>query len=144
MDFRKQVDKTKFITSGFSGPERWGTWTISEKATLQFTYHPGLCAGISLDLTLTAFINSKNKSITSFVQLNGYLLGKLNFVYKGQANIKSQNYSLKIPNAYLLPDKINIIKFTIRGAQSPYNLGLSGDKRILGLAFTRMEFEEEI
>ena len=144
LDFRKQLDKTKFLASGFSSPEKWGTWTIGDKAILKFIYHPGPCIGISLKLTLSAFVHSKNKRILSFAQLNGYLLGKLNFVYKGQANIKPQSYSLKIPNAYILPDKINAVKFTIRGAQSPYNLGLSGDKRVLGLAFTRMDFEEEI
>ena len=144
MDFRKQVDKTKFLASGISSPEKWGTWTIGDKAILKFIYQPGLCIGISLKLTLSAFIHSKNKRILSFVQLNGYLLGKLNFVYKGQASIKPQNYSFKIPNAYMLPDKINAIKFTISGAQSPYNLGLSADRRVLGLAFTRMEFEEEV
>jgi hypothetical protein len=142
LDFTKQLDKNKFLTSGFSSPEKWGTWTIGDKAILKFIYHPSRCKGISLKLVSTAFINSKNKSITSYVQLNGYLLGKLNFVHKGQGKVRPQKYSFRIPNAYLFPDKINLIKFTIRDAQSPYNLGLSRDKRFLGLGLIRFEFEE--
>jgi len=144
IEFSKEKDGEReregIWTYELSGVESQGTWTNGNHPMIQFWYEPNGCKDVSLNLEAYAFINAKNKKIESSVFLNGSLIGELTFEYKNQ-NTENSLFSFNVPKGAIESDNLNLIEFKIKGAKSPSSLGLSEDKRILGLKLIHLSIK---
>jgi len=141
INFSKKIGRSQFWASGLSSAEPWGNWTIGSVASIEFFYQFIDCESVSLNVEVRAFVNSKNPTITSSLLLNGKFLGELNFDHKKQG-IKAKTFSFDIPNGSMRRDNLNLIEFKIKGAKSPSSLGLSEDKRVLGLGLVSLSLNK--
>lgn len=116
--------------AGWSTPEDWGTWTDGKAAT--FFVDPSGLKADTLELTLVArgFDAGKGLSQTVDVRVGGHGAGTL--TVPGAAEMKP--VTLRFPAALLDPEGPTEITLRLPDAASPFELGLGGDRRVLGIA----------
>jgi len=141
IDFTKIKDREGIWAYGLSGVSPSGSWTDGNTSMIQFLYDPKGCKEVSFNLEAHAFINAKNKKIEWSVFLNGNFIGELIFEYKKQ-NTENKFFSFNVPKGAIESDNLNLVEFKIKGAKSPSSLGLSKDKRVLGLGLISLSLNK--
>ncbi len=124
----KETNNTakEYIVEGFSDAEQEFTWTEGERAELEI---PVVQSKEDLDLVFHAGgFNGRQRAI---FYIDGVKLREMTVGDEGE-------YKIKIPAKYT-DDEIMNISIYLPDAKSPYNIGLSDDKRILGLRFVDMK-----
>ena len=132
---------TKFNHSGFlatsagwSSPEALGTWTVASQATLKLSL-PRFRHTAEIAFKSWGFVNKKNPKVTLSVFVNSKSV--VTFVYSPSQNDLVR--LLDIPASVLGAKFSNVpILLKISGIQSPHNLGMSLDKRNLGIYLESM------
>jgi hypothetical protein len=119
VDLSKKKSKYQYI--GWSFAESWGTWTDGSEAVLDMYINSVNDLYLHLNVQ---HISNKNPVA---VYINDVLLGNYEF-YVGE-NV------IRIPND-LYPDKTLVIRFVFKNAMSPMELGLSEERRKLGIGIS--------
>jgi phosphoglycerol transferase len=109
--------------SGLSSAEAWGTWSMSDAVTLEFS--TPLPEKFALHLVASAF---------------GPNVGKDFVAHVGDNAIKFKLTSLPLETVleFSNPQKSRIIEIDIPSPISPKKLGLSVDERNLGIGFIKL------
>ena len=122
----------KCIVSGFSGPEEGFTWTDGHRAELMI---PVAVSEDDLDLVFHAGGFNRDRGFNgdqkSIFNIDG---DKLETITVG----KEGEYRIRIPAKYTEDGAINIV-IDLPDAESPFNAGISEDKRVLGVRFIDMK-----
>lgn len=123
LTFGKGGNAQQYQGDGWSEPEKGFTWTDGKSASLIIPV-----ARPNSDLTLTAMISPfRGKQ-----EVNIYLKGKklTNWIVN-----KKAEYKVTIPNELIKGSSWLELCFELPDCASPYDLKISSDRRMLGLAF---------
>lgn len=126
-----------FTGSGWSSPENWGIWSDASSAYLNFRLPDTPAGGLILSFSSHAFISTTHPSIEVEVIVNGQSLHS--FDYRIPKDTADAIRSVEIPHDLLTKRQGQLqIEFQISTPASPASLGLSADKRSLGLGLVWM------
>lgn len=124
------------LLAGFSGLEPWGTWSVSSRSKIYIdgvAQYPTEELIVNIDFSL--FINEKNPKAHVRLIHDSHLVYERDFVYNRDDQEGRASFSVKKDALKRSP----IIEIHTDNNKSPYELGLSEDKRTLGIALTSIE-----
>lgn len=129
-----KMRKIKHRGKGWSYKEKTGNWTKGNKAYLYFTINEEVPTNLQMSIYANAFAPEGNQVVD--VIFNDKKIGVLNMKHS-----KLKKYNVKIPNEVVKEDHFNQIEFVIHKPNSPYQYGLSDDKRLLGMRVRWLELD---
>lgn len=129
----------RWLESGWSSPEGWGTWSSGNRAVLRIDSRdlPDVRDSLSLELNANLFIGTWHPVQRIAVTVNGKPAGQYTVRFP-QATL-----SMRIPLGQLDADstqKIDVA-FDLPDAASPLDLGLSADGRDLAIGLVSASIE---
>ncbi|MBK5012066.1 phosphoglycerol transferase [Pseudomonas sp. S60] len=128
LDFRTQINMEAVeLVRGFSYPESWGAWSNADTVTLQFA-RP-LPKAFVLEINAKAFGPNQNQNFEVKVDDRRYPL---------RLSAEVEPYSVKVDN----PDEVNKLTIKVPQATSPEQMGMNGDKRLLGIGIRQIVIRE--
>lgn len=125
-------DGLPYLEHGWSHAEPWGRWTDGDKALLKLFLQKIPEVKVQLVAVLRGFVHSPNAFISADIYIND---DKLSTWKVTDGDFKE--FNLIIPAKKCLNNPLEIL-FKINCHGSPFSLGLSNDKRQLGLAFQKL------
>lgn len=129
IDFRSNIHTESVDTlRGLSHAESWGAWSEGDTVTLQFS-RP-LPKTFTLEINAKAFGPNQGRTFEVKVDDRRYPL---------KLSGEVEPYSLKIDN----PDEVSKLTIKVPQATSPEQLGISGDKRMLGIGLRQIVIRED-
>lgn len=132
-------DRVIFLSrEGWSNPEKWGTWTIGNEASLLFRLDKPPKKDVEFLVEMIAFVRPALPLQTVSVSANEKPVD--DWVYNW--GDKRSVFRAVIPLEVIEPDGFNRIDFLIPNAKSPSALGESKDRRVLGIGVSEMIIRE--
>lgn len=126
---------TKWLESGWSSPERGGTWSSGDRATLRIDSRdlPKVSSPLSLRLEASVFVVPSHPTQRIAVSVNGKKVGQYVVRYP-QATL-----AMRVPLGHVDIESRQMIDvaFHLPDAASPQSLGLSVDGRNLAIYMIR-------
>jgi hypothetical protein len=120
-----------FRMVGFHDPEDWGTWTDTAVASLGFQIATPFPRDPCVELMVTPFVQERHECLQVSVSANGRAVSSRTF----DRSLQGQSLTWELQLSKLPLASPVWLHFEIESPASPYDLGLSGDKRRLGLGF---------
>lgn len=121
------------LGEGWSKPEKFGYWSDSPEAVINFTLTGEAPQGVcELTLGWRAYAPDADHSQKIAVSLNGVAIGENTF-----SGMKTETASMKLDAKILKPK--NRLAFTMSNPQSPRDLGYGKDPRPLGVGIVTMK-----
>lgn len=117
----------------WSNAEEWGRWTDGEYAELLIPVPQQLPNSARIQLTAQGFVTPNHPRQTVEIFLNGEK--QYDHIFANRSLVR-----LHIPLERQATGKAVVIGFRMRNPESPLNLGLSRDARILGLGLHSLRF----
>jgi hypothetical protein len=136
ISFAEQGNSRTFKVRGWWEPEPWGTWT-SEEAAVSVDPSQKVSSDLLLEVRAGAFVNGRNPDVEVTVLVNNAPAGEWNFRFNHAAE-PCEKHQLVLSQEALDMTHPPVIRFLVSGANSPLALGLSGDRRKLGLGVCKM------
>lgn len=131
----KDPRASRFVESGFSGPEGWGRWMLGRLSVLSFDATGFGREDKVLRIVTQAFNASPSRPVRVVMMANGHVLGE---IIRSQKD--PQTEYVRIPASVIARSRILRITFTNTDPRSPLSLGMSEDNRELGLGLIELEF----
>ncbi len=135
IDFSAAGDAILYTREGWCNPEPWGTWTHGHEAVLVILLKEIPKRAVTVNASVKGLVIRGHDPVSVEVHVNG---GKI--AAWSMANAGFKPFRFKIP-----PGKIQspecVIAFKILNPRTPEQLGLSDDKRLLGLGFGKMSLD---
>ena len=135
ISFTQDGNANKYTESGFSHPEPKHTWTEGQNAQLSLFLKDKPKADLQLKITAYPFLGGNITSQTVKVYANDSLIATWQMKQEGE-------YTAVIPASVLTSENI-ALRFEILNPMSPKELEISGDARILGIAFRTLSISEK-
>ena len=132
--FLNSIEADAFLIDGWSYTESRSRWTEAKTARIGFSLET--IQPISISLEFEPFIELDKNTQSVILYINDERLEEYNFTSPGLENI-----IIKVSEEHL--KKQNIITIEIPNATSPANLGISEDKRLLGIAVYQIEINKK-
>lgn len=125
-----------FLISGWSIDEPWGVWSDGENAKIGFIIKDSGARNIRISLLMTAFFYGSHNQVAVMPSANGRALPAL--VIRANDALKMR-YEIEIPmrDVVLSHGRIEL-SFQIKNSRSPQELGISNDRRQLGIGLIEM------
>jgi FkbM family methyltransferase len=140
ISFARAGNAEKYKSGWWSAAEDWGAWSIGDAAHLVLPL-PGIPGDdLILSGVVKAFVNAKNPRQEVEVLVNGRHVDRWVFL-----DGSLQHVEVRIPAPFLKDYAIKpllLVTFEIKNPVSPAALGLSGDKRTLGLGVQELTVRE--
>ncbi len=134
--FRSMSEGSSFTLNGWASPEENGIWSDSREACLSFKIPEFTCQSLLLIIESYAFVNEQHCFQEIDMYIGNNYLATLKYTLSENRSIRS----ILIPGKYILSDDPSVmIRFRMNNPVLPYTLGLSGDKRRLGIFLISME-----
>ena len=121
---RRPSEGGKLLGRGWSIPESWGRWSDGDEAVLILRF-ADVSRGADFHLSLAPFVMPGHDQRVE-VSANGNAVARWRFTTPD-----AQDVSFHIPAAYVRPDGIVSLTFSLPDASSPRSFGLSADARQL-------------
>jgi len=136
VDFRSGGNSDNYAFQGWCAQEPWGRWTEGAEACVYFLLEEPFKAGAVLTASVGAFVTPLHPTVRVEVECNGrpvavWTLDRHECVEK----------SAVIRPGIIDKDRTLSFCFHIYHPASPYGLGLSTDRRLLGLGFTTLRVD---
>ena len=122
--------------SGWSSPEPWGVWGLGKEQTFSLYFDRDIKGTINFSLNFNAFLEKKHKNIHMKIFLNNQLSFEKDIV-------NSHNIINFTAELHITKDQALSVKFYIDSPESPSNLGISKDKRILGIGLIGLKITQK-
>lgn len=136
INFKKGGNSQEYSLGGFSNPEKWGTWTSSNRAYIIFNINQKVANDVNMILYAIPFVNNKNKNMNLYININNVDVIKYQFESDKQGKKK---LSFIIKKEIINKSNRNIIvELIIDKPISPMELSLSNDFRKLGIGIECM------
>ena len=136
--FGKSGAGHRYTSWGWSQPEDWGVWTDGEQARLSLELERRPSGGLMLSLHSMGYVTPSRPRLEVQPTLNGRPLE--GFVVGGSW----ATHRLTLP-ARLIPERpVLDLRFLIRDATSPAEVGVSADPRRLGLGVDWIQLDEQL
>lgn len=131
ISFAKGGEGVELLGAGWSQPEAWGVWSDGQLATLYIPKPSQAPKNLLLDLR--AFISQAIPSQEIAIFLDEKFIAEYS-LDKGEGNLISIKLPISRQNFYK-------VSFKLQNPARPFDLGLSKDKRILGIGLISAKFE---
>ncbi len=116
-------------SAGWSLPEAQGTWSVSSQAELNLSF-PKFNKEAVVAFSSWGMVTQKNPVVTLTILVNSKTVGT--YIYNFSYNKSVRLFD--VPANVLMGNFRNVpVIFRITGNKSPFDLGLSSDKRNLGI-----------
>ena len=128
----------KNLIRGWSNPEKWGTWTDGDTASVVLTpaYRPKY--DFELLIKGQAFLAYNHPSQEIDVFVNGHHVASLKYDLKSNSGVRV----VKIPKNLVAAENNHLlIGLNLKNPKSPAELGVSDDRRRLGLGLVSLELK---
>lgn len=138
--FNAGAEGVGWLFSGFADPEPWGTWSCAPRAVLRFVLTAPVMASVSMHLecVISPSLQLQVGSAVA-VSLNGQHL--LRIMPQGAANV--MRIALWREGRGVVGFDYMELAFDFEGIQSPRDMGISGDERLIGLGLVALEVNWE-
>ncbi|HKO06700.1 MAG TPA: hypothetical protein VJ487_03225, partial [Alphaproteobacteria bacterium] len=120
-----------YTTTGWSGPEPWGRWSIGKTAQLVLRVGPAASGDLELEAKVGALLHGDRQSVTATVAVNGTVVGEWHFSPDDQPGVRRAI----VPRELVRGTGVMVVEFTVDYPASPLSLGMSTDNRLLALSF---------
>ncbi len=132
-------DPERFVRlTGFSAVEHWGVWTDGDLATVEFKISSA-AAPTSLRLGLVPFLHENHPEVVAELFINGMWIERRVFgPTAGAPLFRPQDWQVALPSEAALNRRLTV-GLRIENPASPLQVGLSGDRRRLGLGLCLIE-----
>jgi len=128
------------IWPGWSGAEKWGTWSDGDSALLLLALSSTPKNDLELLIDGHAFLTDKHPSQEVDVLVNGHHVDTLKYDLQTNSGVRV----VKMPKALALEKNGQLlIRFNFKNPISPAELGLGTDARRLGLGIVSLELRAE-
>ena len=135
LSFAPDEEGKKYLLSGWSIAEQWGTWSDGMSASILLKLPGYIDRDLMLTIQAHALINEKHPEQEVDVIVNRHLLGTLEYTTNSD-----QVSSLRIPKVLLSENNGKVlIHFDFKNPKSPANLGMSRDVRRVGLGLVSLQ-----
>jgi hypothetical protein len=137
IDFRSAGNSVRYVCQGWSSQESWGTWTNSSEAEIFLPLETPFEGGAVVTVIARAFVASPHHpAIRVEVDCNGELAGVWDF-----DSSEDVEQSVMMPLGLIAADHSLRLRFRIYHPASPYGLGHSADRRMLGIGVSAMRVD---
>jgi hypothetical protein len=138
LSFADKGNGVQYLREGWSTPETWGVWSEKPTASLELPLAQRPQSELTLSLTIGAFLSAKHPTEQVDILLNGSSIAHVTFTQ----STASQRQTLKLP-LNLVGEKQSIeLLFRPSAPISPKDLGLSEDRRVLGVSLTELQLTQ--
>ncbi|MCL7420744.1 MAG: GtrA family protein [Methylobacter sp.] len=128
----------KYLLYGWSQHEPWGTWSDGDTSVILLTLSELPKNDVELLIEGHAFLTDKHSFQEIDVLVNEQYMATLRYEYQ----FNNRGRAVKIPLRLISENNGQLlIKFNFKNAKSPTELGLSGDRRRLGLGIVSLELK---
>jgi hypothetical protein len=125
-----------YLRSGWSGTEPWGTWSEGEDGLLSFAFQEQPRHDIRIKLQFNIFMTNTHNQQHVSVYANDTSVAEWSF--SAHADSMPITRVLSIPSTSFRSPELQL-RFHIDKPTSPASLGISDDKRRLGIGMIKME-----
>jgi hypothetical protein len=135
--FNSSGNSSKYTQTGWSSPEPWGRWTDSHEASLLIPLDLNTLASegnLTLTAEIEAFVSDKHSSQPFSIKVNGTQVSSESF----QLGDGIREISANIPSNLARQESPLSIIIVLEDPISPAKLGISNDKRMLGIGLHRI------
>jgi hypothetical protein len=126
-----------FLGVGWSGDETWGIWSDGEEANIRMLIDDCAAEGLTITLTLSAFVGEAHPEISMVAYANGQYIGQQKFE-NGEPLPKRVELTLPCNVVNERRGALDL-RLRIEGAVSPQALGMSADGRVLGIGLIQLD-----
>lgn len=124
------------LVHGWGVPEKWGTWSVAEQASLKFTPEPDQDFPLEAGLKYRSFIPHADCTLRVACRASGMEIASWTCTPAARSGVQR----LTIPADSLGPDGAITLEFVISEPRSPAEFGLSPDSRLLGIGVESFHF----
>ncbi len=135
--FDRGGNSAAFRGRGWSEPEAWGIWTEGAEAQLEFRLNQEIASDLRLIADAYGFVHPAHPQQTIDIVVNGTRVAKWVFRLSETSGAREAG----IPRSLIGADRMVRISFVVASPKSPQSVGLSNDKRMLGMAISNMKLE---
>ncbi len=135
IDFRNDGNARPYLAGGWSEPETWGLWSVTNLAAIRLSIPARMSTDLTLEVNGHSYLPAQHPQQTIQVSVNGQSVGELR--YTENANESVQRLRIPAPLAAKNHGQLMII-FTIAAPVSPMQIMASKDTRSLGLGIVSM------
>jgi hypothetical protein len=121
------------LGGGWGDPESWGRWTVGPAAEFTMVLPPGETPNLELSMEMATFLGGDRKRQVVAVDVEGEPAGDLAI---GNTEFEWKRLSLQLPAGHAAPTATFQLSFLT--IESPKSVGLSDDKRELGIRVQRL------
>ena len=139
ISFKSPSEDTRALTENWSSPELWGTWSIGEKARIQFRVNAPKSGDNWLNIIGTPFLNPAIGSAE--VGISSPLFESKRIIFNSAKSNSIIRVKLKKDALLNSGGKVDIF-LTTPQAVSPKSMGFSEDTRELGFGITSLELTD--
>jgi peptidoglycan/xylan/chitin deacetylase (PgdA/CDA1 family) len=133
VDFRSGGNSGAYVSLGWSQQEHWGTWTEGSEAEICFLLEEPFKAGAKLCALVHPFVSPVHPVVRVEVECNGQFVAV--WVLD---RLEAAERSAIVPPGMIDDERVVRFCFRIFHPASPYGLGQSSDRRLLGLGFAEL------
>lgn len=130
-----------YLLDGWSTPERWGTWSDGNTASIGFQLNPTPTNDLLLVIEGHSFLTSTHPNQEIDVIVNDIKLKTLEFS-ENDINDTSKTVLIPLQLVHAMAGRI-VIRFNFNNPISPAELSISGDTRKLGLGLVALKLSEQ-
>jgi hypothetical protein len=136
IDFDKAGTGGEYLVSGWSQPGALGVWSDGPMAVIALPIVAAKDIALQLDLEARAFLHESHQRQIVRVDINGNRVGIIEFSSKRNRHI----YSLSIPKNAVSGNNGSVLIITLEIASPirPIDVGISGDRRNLGIGLLNL------
>jgi len=125
--------------TGWSAPEEWGRWSVTESPSLSIGPLRKPAGGVRLTFAARAAVFNTHPEQTFTVLLQGHPVENWSFVLGAEDEPSAR--VLNLPASAVNADGFIDLAFVVKQPVSPIAAGISGDPRMLGLGITCIHCE---
>jgi glycosyltransferase involved in cell wall biosynthesis len=128
--FSQEAGVRSSLPYGWGPSEDWGVWSVAKQTALSFVVDEAPAAAFGLSLKYRAFLHApQHQTIKVACRVRGRKVAEWNCTLPAAGGIQH----LTIPRDGVLPDRSLVLEFEISEPRSPAELGVSADRRVLGI-----------
>jgi len=120
-----------YTTTGWSGPESWGRWSVGKTAQLVLRVEAPATGTLELEADVGALLHGTRQAVNATVAVNGSPIAEWRF----SSNEPAGKRRASVPAALVRDTGAMIVEFTVADPASPASLGMAVDNRLLALSF---------
>ena len=125
---------SSYLSSGFSTPESWGTWSDGNKAEMKFSIDKPKTKYINVILSTSAWITKGHETFKVTASHKNKIISEYFFTKPDLID-----WEFSFPAKDLESEKNIIIEFRFTNGTTPLFVGQSADTRTLGLGLHKFQ-----